>query len=134
MKEVEGRADMDVRIARSSDETDMGALGLERIGRRRAAIARIAWKRSLAAVALGALLTLTPTILVAEDDAAPPDTEFIELLEYVGSWDGGEEDWILFLGDASDPDSPSDVDLEQLTSDADARGPGAPSAIAPDAL
>ena len=133
MMEVGERADMDVRIACSSDEVDIGALSLERIGRRRAAIARIAGKRNLAAVALGALLTLTPTILLAED-AAPPDADFIELLEYVGSWDGEEEDWILFLGDANDPDSPSDADIEELTSEADVRGPEARSAIAPDAL
>jgi hypothetical protein len=124
---------MDVRTTRSSDEKDSGALGLERIGRRRAAIARIAGKRNLAAVALGTLLTLTPTILIAEDATPPPD-ELIELLEYVGSWDGAEEDWVLFLGDASDPEFPTDADIEPLTSEAESGGTDAPDALAPDAL
>jgi hypothetical protein len=110
---------MDVWITRSSDGTDTGALSLE-IGRRHAASAGLAGMRYLA-VAIGALLTLSPTITSAQD-ADPADTEFIELLEYVGSWDGEEEDWVLFLGDANDPDSPTDVDLDQLTSEAEAGG------------
>ena len=111
---------MNVRITRSSEDMDTGALSLE-IGRRRAAIAGFAGTRYLAAAAIGALLALSPTISNAQD-ADPADAEFIELLEYVGSWDGAEEDWVLFLGDANDPDSPTDIDLEQLTSEADAGG------------
>ena len=112
---------MKVRKMRSSDGTDFGALSLERIGRRRAAIAGFAGTRYFAAVATAALLALSPTITTAQD-ADPADAEFIELLEYVGSWEGAEEDWVLFLGDASDPDSPTDVDLGELTSEAAAGG------------
>ena len=115
------RADMKVRKMRSSDGTDSGALGLDMIGRRRAAIAGFAGTRHLAAVAIAALLALSPTIGAAEDPD-PADAEFIELLEYMGSWDGAEEDWVLFLGDASDPDSPTDVDIGQLTSEAASGG------------
>ena len=112
---------MNGRKTRNSDGTDSGALNLERIGRRRAAIAGFAGTRYLVAVAMGALLTLSPTISSAQDPE-PADAEFIELLEYMGSWEGEEEDWVLFLGDANDPDAPTDVDIGQLTSEAAAGG------------
>lgn len=70
---------------------------------------------------MAALLALSPTISGAQD-SDPADAEFMELLEYVGSWDGKEEDWVLFLGDAGDPDSPADADVGEMKSETAAGG------------
>ena len=41
----------------------------------------------------------------AEDDADEPDLEF---LEYLGSWEAGEEDWLIFAGEREAEDGPDE--------------------------
>jgi hypothetical protein len=82
---------------------------------------------------MAALLALSPTISGAQD-FDPADVEFMELLEYVGSWDGAEEDWVLFMGDASDPDAPTDADIGELKSDTAAGGMEQTRVLASDQL
>lgn len=45
---------------------------------------------------LWGLITIS-SIVVAEDSV---DTPGLEFLEYLGSWDGSDEDWILFTVDS----------------------------------
>ncbi|MDA1062940.1 MAG: hypothetical protein O2907_01170 [Proteobacteria bacterium] len=44
-------------------------------------------------ICIGALLLACSQALVAEDEI--PDMEF---LEYLGSWEGSDEDWTMFAG------------------------------------
>ena len=39
----------------------------------------------------------------SQPDAVAGDAEFIEFLEYLGSWDGPEEDWVQFLRASEQP-------------------------------
>ena len=130
MIEAGNATGMNARNTRNSDGTDSAAPGQDETGRRRAAIAGFAGTRHLAVIAIGALFALSPTISSAQDPD-PADADFMELLEYMGSWEGAEEDWVLFLGDANDPDSPA-IDIEQLTSEAEAEGPESAGALAID--
>ena len=51
-----------------------------------------------------AMLMLSSTCVPAQgqDPLPPAQTEFLDMLEYLGSWDGPDEEWAQFLGDASD--------------------------------
>lgn len=49
-------------------------------------------------------LFATTGILLA-DEAAAPDLDF---LEYLGSWEEGEEDWVLFASEETNPDTKND--------------------------
>jgi hypothetical protein len=52
-------------------------------------------------MAVGAGLAWAPSPTLAAD-ADPAGQEFVAFLEYLGSWDGNEEDWVQFL-DAEAP-------------------------------
>ena len=69
----------------------------------------------------GAALTWLPLrALAAEPD--PAQQEFVAFLEYLGSWDGNEEDWVQFL-DAGDDDSARTVDSAAAASNPDIAPP-----------
>ncbi len=51
-----------------------------------------------------AVMLLGAAGLVAADDELP-DMEF---LEYLGSWDESDEDWVLFADDGDDQEGPED--------------------------
>ncbi len=38
--------------------------------------------------------------VIAADEEAMPDMEFLEFLEYLGSWEGSDEDWVLLAAEA----------------------------------
>jgi len=48
------------------------------------------------AALIGAALACVATGAAA-DKPSPDSAEFIEFLEYLGSWEGPEEDWVQFL-------------------------------------
>jgi hypothetical protein len=83
-------------------------------------IARRSRTHELAAGVMGASLTLLPMSALAQEQELPPaPTELMELLEYLGSWDGPEEDWVQFLGDAADLSSARfDIESGQPTTEA----------------
>ena len=39
--------------------------------------------------------------LAPASEADPAQAEFLEFLEYLGSWDGAEEEWVQFMGETS---------------------------------
>lgn len=58
------------------------------------------------AMAMGAGLTCTPPRALAAE-ADPAGQEFVAFLEYLGSWDGNEEDWVQFL----DAEAPAEAEI-----------------------
>ena len=49
--------------------------------------------------------------LVVAEDAEAPDLEF---LEYLGSWETGEEDWVLLAPDATPDEASNERDKESV--------------------
>jgi hypothetical protein len=45
------------------------------------------------------------------------DQADIELLEYLGSWEDSEEDWLIFAGDQDTRDEPDDEENEKTAPD-----------------
>ena len=65
-----------------------------------------------------AMLMLSSVCVPAqEQDVLPPaQAEFLDMLEYLGSWDGPDDDWAQFLGDAGDLAwALVDIESDQLT-------------------
>jgi hypothetical protein len=63
--------------------------------------------RASGAAMLGMLIGAALTWLPLQTSAGEPDPaqeEFVAFLEYLGSWDGQEEEWVQFL-DAADRDA-----------------------------
>ena len=58
----------------------------------------------------------------AADDEELPDSEF---LEYLGSWDASDEEWLLF--DAEDPETAAQEQTPQNDRAADRASAGAPA-------
>jgi len=60
-----------------------------------------------------ALIAFTPALPAVAEPAAEPDTaaqaEFIEFLEYLGSWNGQEDQWEQFLSDAGETTTPEEM-------------------------
>ena len=60
-----------------------------------------------------ALIALTPVFAIAGEPAvqaeSPAQGEFIEFLEYLGSWDGQEDQWQQFLSDAGETTTPEEL-------------------------
>jgi hypothetical protein len=52
-------------------------------------------RRLAACAALSVLCAVPVSTQAADEVAAPPDAEF---LEYLGSWDGDDEDWLVAEG------------------------------------
>lgn len=48
--------------------------------------------RRTAAFAIAAAATLTASVACADDDAEELDVEF---LEYLGSWEAGDDEWVI---------------------------------------
>ena len=63
-------------------------------------------RRGGAPLAIAAALALAPMLAGADaptdESAQLPQAEFIEFLEYLGSWDGQEDQWQQFLGDSDE--------------------------------
>ena len=45
------------------------------------------------------------------------DQADIEFLEYLGSWEDSEEDWLIFAGDRETRDEPDDEEKEETAPD-----------------
>ena len=50
--------------------------------------------------------------IVSADDAEAPDLEF---LEYLGSWESSDEDWVIFAAEAEPEKEPENTDNENDT-------------------
>lgn len=61
-------------------------------------------ERWLTRVFVSALLVAPSAASVADDPPPPPDGEF---LEYLGSWEGDDADWLVAQGAADVPAKPS---------------------------
>jgi hypothetical protein len=68
------------------------------------ATARSSRPTTNAALLAAAMLALPSMCVHAqEQEQLPPSqAEFLDLLEYLGSWDGPDGDWVQFLGDSGD--------------------------------
>jgi hypothetical protein len=66
--------------------------------------------------AVASALLVVPVAVHAADApaAAMPDEEF---LEYLGSWDGDDSDWIVLQGGASKPASPKPAERAPKVAD-----------------
>jgi len=53
----------------------------------------------------------------AETTTPPP--EFIDFLEYLGSWEGDEQDWVQFLEEEEDAPQRDAVEEQAVTEDKD---------------
>lgn len=42
-------------------------------------------------------------LAIADEDAGEPPAVDMELLEYLGSWEAADDEWMLFAGDAAVP-------------------------------
>jgi hypothetical protein len=67
------------------------------------------WRARVAALA-GALVLCAPA-LRAEEPPPPPE-EFMDFLEYLGSWDGKEADWTQFMSEAEVPQPQGEESIE----------------------
>jgi len=77
-------------------------------------------RRASAVVVLVMLAGAALTWLPLQTQAAEPEPageEFVAFLEYLGSWDGNEAEWVQFL-DASDADSAGTRDAAAATASA----------------
>lgn len=52
--------------------------------------------------------------VLADEQTDDPDLEF---LEYLGSWEAGEEDWLIFAGDRETTDETKDDEKEETAPD-----------------
>ena len=75
---------------------------------------------------LWSLLLLAPLACQAGGTAAPPPRgtetppEFMDFLEYLGSWEGDEQDWVQFLEEEEDAPQRDAVEKEaDVTEDKD---------------
>ena len=50
--------------------------------------------------------------LVIADDAEAPDLEF---LEYLGSWDESDEDWVILVADALEASASEETEQEDVS-------------------
>src|SRR5262245_64657004 len=76
------------------------------------------------AMLVGSALTWLPLrALAAEPDST--EQEFVAFLEYLGSWNGNEEDWVQFL-DATNSDFSPDADDIPAAADATPASPVKP--------
>ncbi len=72
--------------------------------------------RTSADVSLALLLLLGPAESVEDDAEAVTDMEF---LEYLGTWDESDEDWLLFdeIAEENDEQGEEDTDSGEETDD-----------------
>ncbi len=73
--------------------------------------------------AVASALLVVPVAVRAADApaAAMPDEEF---LEYLGSWDGDDSDWIVLQGRASKPASPKPAERAPTVADGSGHADG----------
>jgi hypothetical protein len=65
-------------------------------------------RRLVACATLSVLCAVPVSLQAADEVAVPPDAEF---LEYLGSWDGDDSDWIVLQVAPSKPASPKPAKL-----------------------
>lgn len=49
------------------------------------------------------LLAGSGGLAIADEETAEPPAVDMEFLEYLGSWDAADDEWMLFAGDAAAP-------------------------------
>lgn len=67
-------------------------------------------QRRRALAGLAAVVGLVGTAIAGADEDAGPDLEF---LEYLGSWEASDEDWVLFTADMDEQEASRDKDNVQ---------------------
>jgi hypothetical protein len=59
-------------------------------------------RKRLGACALFALCAAAAAAPAASRDIEPTDAEFVEFLEYLGSWEGAEDEWMQFAAQTNE--------------------------------